>query len=477
MTLGQRPYRFAVKFTDVSGLQIGAPVRFRGMTVGKVAGLRPQPDGVAVTLEIASTQLLIPRNSVVQAARYGLIGEGSIEISPPGPLPQEAVSLSPFPPKCNPKLIICDGDELSGASGSQLVESLTDLGQSLGKLDIDNINESIANVKIAASRIVKLSDEFSLLAKSSRQEIQGLSDTLKAIEQAGNQATQLGNHLDRLIVKNEESVNRSLQDTAKLIHSLNTLIAENRGNTARTVASIARTSEELGTLAAKMQVTVDEVNTTLAIADKEKIVKNIESLLANAAETSANLKQISASLNDPATLLSLQETLNSARATFANAQKITADVDELTGDPAFRKNIRQLINGLSGLLSSGYELQQQVQTAQVLGSVSQQLEYQIDIYQKLAAYQGRQESGGRSQESGGRSQESGVRSQEAGVRRQEAGVRSQESGGRRQEAGVRSQESGVRSQEAGVRRQESGVRGQEAGGRKQEAGVISSPVK
>lgn len=399
VTLGQRPYQFTVKFSDVSGLQIGAPVRFRGMTVGKVTGLRPQSDGVAVILEIASTQLLIPRNSVVQAARYGLIGEGSIEISPPGPLLQEAASLSPHPPKCNPQLIICDGDELSGDSGSQLVESLTELGQSFGKLDIENINGAIANVKIAAARMVKLGDDLSLLAKSSRQEIRGVSGTLKAIERAGNQATQLGSDLDRLILKNEENVSQSIQETATLIETLNALVEENRSNTSRTLASITRTSDELGTLAAKMQVTVGEINTALAIADKEKIVKDVESLLANAAETSANLKQISASLNDPTTLLSLQETLNSARATFANAQKITADVDELTGDPAFRDNLRRVIGGLGNLLSSGYELQQQVQTAQVLGSVSQQLEYQIDVYQKLAIYQTTQKPEGNNQKS------------------------------------------------------------------------------
>jgi len=60
----------------------------------------------------------------------------------------------------------------------------------------------------------------------------------------------------------------------------------------------------------------------------------------------------------------LQQTLDSARVTFQNAQKITSDLDELTGDPAFRENIRQLINGLSGLVSSTQQLQQQVEVAE-----------------------------------------------------------------------------------------------------------------
>ncbi len=48
--------------------------------------------------------------------------------------------------------------------------------------------------------------------------------------------------------------------------------------------------------------------------------------------------------------------LDSARATFANTRKITADLDELTGDPKFRANIRNIVNGLSGLLSNAPEL-------------------------------------------------------------------------------------------------------------------------
>jgi phospholipid/cholesterol/gamma-HCH transport system substrate-binding protein len=55
--------------------------------------------------------------------------------------------------------------------------------------------------------------------------------------------------------------------------------------------------------------------------------------------------------------------------TFQNAQKITSDLDELTGDPAFRDNLRELVNGLSGLVSSTQQLQQQIQVAESLDSV------------------------------------------------------------------------------------------------------------
>ena len=65
----------------------------------------------------------------------------------------------------------------------------------------------------------------------------------------------------------------------------------------------------------------------------------------------------------------LQQTLDSARLTFENTQKITSDLDELTGDPTFRQNLRQLVNGLSGLVSSTQQMQEQVKVAANLESM------------------------------------------------------------------------------------------------------------
>ena len=62
----------------------------------------------------------------------------------------------------------------------------------------------------------------------------------------------------------------------------------------------------------------------------------------------------------------IPDVLKSFYKTFQNAQKITSDLDDLTGDPSFRNNLRNLVNGLSGLVSSTQQLEQQVEVAQFL---------------------------------------------------------------------------------------------------------------
>ena len=97
-----------------------------------------------------------------------------------------------------------------------------------------------------------------------------------------------------------------------------------------------------------------------------ELIKNFETLSANAALASANLRDATKTLTDPKNAVVLQQTLDSARVTFENTQKITSDLDELTGDPKFRTNLRQLVNGLSSLVSSTQQIEQQVQVAQTL---------------------------------------------------------------------------------------------------------------
>jgi phospholipid/cholesterol/gamma-HCH transport system substrate-binding protein len=371
---GQRTYQFIAEFPDVSGLQIGAPVRYRGVTVGKIATMTPGNNGVDVAIEISSSDIILPDKVIIQTNRYGLIGEASIDITPVGSLPGDVQSFNPLGEDCNSQVIICEGDRLTGDPGVQLFENFARFSALYTDPKFFNsILAAAQNTSEAADRIARLSDVISRLSNTLNKEIQGVSDTTDAVTQTADQTSQLIGNINRLVSSNQSNLEKTVTTTSELTTNLNSLIKENRGNLNRTLGSIDETNQELRTLVSSLQTTVNQVNSGLEASDTKKIAQNLNTLVNNAATASENLRQLSQTLNDPANAVSLQRTLDSARATFENAQKITADLDDLTGDPAFRSNLRDLVNGLSTLVSSSERLEQQIQTAQALNLVAQQL--------------------------------------------------------------------------------------------------------
>jgi phospholipid/cholesterol/gamma-HCH transport system substrate-binding protein len=374
---GKKSYNIIVEFEDASGLQPGSRVLYRGVEVGTIQSLQPTSKGVDVTVEIAAIDLRIPRKVEVQTVRYGLIGESIIAISPVGSLSPEAQSMNPMSPDCNDQLILCHNTRLSGKSETQLFSSLGHLSEVYSDPKFfNNINAAAANAALAAGRIVKLSDELIVLSSSTRQNIKRLPTTIDAVNEL---ASQTSNRIGEIT----DEFSLTSRKIRQLATSANELTVENRGNIVTTLKSIQQTSDRLSHLMGNLEFTVAKVNGALETTDTQKLVKNLEILTTNAAEASINLRDISKSLNDPQKMLILQQTLDSARATFENTQKITADLDELTGDPGFRSNVRKLIDGLSGLVSTTQQLQQQVQMAQTLEPITQELQQHLQTAQSL----------------------------------------------------------------------------------------------
>lgn len=353
-TFGKKTYLITVQFDNANGMQEGAIVRYRGLEVGRITSVEPASNGVNIQIEIQSPDLVMPKNVLIEANQGGLVGETSLEITPKAELSQAAIAQSPFAPDCREKgEIICNKDQLKGEIGVSF-DSLLRSTVAFSDLYSDPaffeaLNKLTQNSSNAAAQITKLTQELTLLSKEVRGEVGNFSENADSITNAAISGSQ---QLTQTMVKVNE-----------LTGNLNSLVMENRQALVTTLNSITRTSDQMQQIIVSLDTTLDTVNQGLTATNTDELIGNLKTLTANAATASENLKDISSTLNDPANLTMLQKTLDAARVTFENTQKITSDLDELTGDPEFRKNLIDLVNGMSQLVSSAEQLQQQVQVA------------------------------------------------------------------------------------------------------------------
>ncbi|ARV58711.1 mammalian cell entry protein [Nostocales cyanobacterium HT-58-2] len=359
-------YKAIVEFANAGGMQKGAVVRYRGVKVGTISAIRPGPNNIEVEVEITNSNLIIPSNVKVEANQSGLISESVIDITPQSQLPPGVVVAKPLDRNCNPQIIVCNGSRLKGQIGISLDE-LIRTSTELATVYTDpkfykNVNKAVENTAVAAASVAELTRSLNLLSKSFQQQLNTFSATSTTVQKATNQLSASTTRTLDQFGNTAQEIRLTSNQVNKLVTNLDTLLTSNRSSLVAALNNITETSNQL-------RQTVSSLSPTINRVTQGELIKNLETLSANAAQASTNLREVSNTLNNPNNVLVLQQTLDSARVTFENTQKITSDLDELTGDPAFRENLRQLVNGLSSLVSSTQQMQQQVQVAHTLDSV------------------------------------------------------------------------------------------------------------
>jgi phospholipid/cholesterol/gamma-HCH transport system substrate-binding protein len=376
-------YKVILEFANAGGMQKGATVRYRGVKIGRISKIQPGPNNVDVEVEIAQPELVIPKDVIIEANQVGLISETIIDITPTKSLSEGAVVAKALNKKCDPSIILCDGSRLKGQIGisyDNLIRSSTEAANKISDQKFfNNVNKTLENASLAATGVAVLSRDLQVLSKSAQAQLGSFSTTANTVQRATNQLTasatktadQLGttasdfSNTAKAFGGTAKDLSSTANQAGRLMTNLDNLVTTNRSSLTTALNSISKTSDQLRTTVSSLSPAVNRLT-------QGELLQNLEALSANAAQASANLRDASKSLNDPKNVVVLQQTLDSARVTFENTQKITSDLDELTGDPAFRKNLRQLVNGLSTLVSSTQDMQQQVQVADTLDSLKAQ---------------------------------------------------------------------------------------------------------
>jgi phospholipid/cholesterol/gamma-HCH transport system substrate-binding protein len=170
LAFNKRGYQATVFFSHAGGITPGTKVFYRGAEVGRVlkVDLQPQPEKVAVEIQIFSSEKLIPINSSVEVTQSNMSGETSVEIIPLEIIPSKTIA-KPLDPNCNSQLIICHGSRLPGQEPMDMAEIIRSF-ESMS--DFFNDPEAIPRVKaITQKTATSLEDLTDVLKKINQSEI------------------------------------------------------------------------------------------------------------------------------------------------------------------------------------------------------------------------------------------------------------------------------------------------------------------
>lgn len=389
-----RSYRATFLFPNVGGMVVGTKVGYRGVRVGQVTRITPEPEGVAVDVEIMPADQLIPSNSVIEAVQSGLVGETTIDITPLQSLQVAAIKAKPLSPNCDPALIICDGSRLQGQAAlnvNTLIRSLLRIANTFSDPELVAAFRSfVQRTSTTLGKVNQFSGEATTLIQdvkktgtvqelnrgmNSLPQVSGgineLSGNLRGVGNLSSEATAVLRNLQQNGgLQNLDSTLAQARETLRVVgetaQELRTFLAANQNRIETTLDSIKNTSDRLRTTMVRLDPLLDKV-------EKTQIVENLDTISANAAKLSQNLADLSVYLGDPQTIVLIQQLLDSARAAFENVNKVTSDLDQITGDPELRRELIQLIRGLNNLVSSSEQLQKDVAYGQALTQMAAEI--------------------------------------------------------------------------------------------------------
>ena len=274
--------QFGATFTDISGLNKGADVRFGGVRVGRVTAIAPDAEDrsrIRVTVEVKG-DIPVNEGSVASIDQVTTTAEKHLEITTGGadqPLHES-------------------GDTLSSSPSHGLLD-LPDLEGVVVRLDtlLDGLNILIGvnQTGDTAADVIDLKEIFVSLKATLDESAQVARDVSAVI---GENRAGLGEIVKRLSALEEAAT--------ELMAQLNAVIAENRGPLHESVGNLqqmtAEMSERVSELGASLQATLTYLqdlggNSSDMLDDQRP---TIEEILVNLQETTRNLREFSRTLAD-----------------------------------------------------------------------------------------------------------------------------------------------------------------------------------
>jgi len=276
--------RYFVSFSDISGLNVGADVRFGGVKAGKVVAVQPDPGDrsqIRITAEVRG-DVPVNEGSVASIRQVTLTAEKHLEIS-------------------------------TGDVAAPLLESETELRSRAGDggfIDMPELEGVTTRLERLLDGVIELVG-VEEVRQTGGGEVVNLTQLTAALKDTLEESTGTVRGVNSVIHDNRQAIEQVLERlvdleeaATDLMAELDAVVAENREPLRATMGNIERLTDQatgrLEQLATSLEVTLQHLEDTGGNAsdllDEQRPA--IEEILVNLQEATRNLKELSRVLSE-----------------------------------------------------------------------------------------------------------------------------------------------------------------------------------
>ena len=203
-------YLFA-EFNNASGLSKKSPVTYRGILVGSIEDIIFTNESIKAKIVLNNPDIILPKPAFARVVTNSFLG-GDVQVALE--TSEKTIPKNTFKStseKCNSKLIICQGDTITGKQLSSLSNITNRINQLLKESNQENLIENVVNSIDQFDRTQENLDELIYLSK---QEILRVKPLIKEVTIAAG-------HLNNILSSiNDEETLKDIKLTINAAESI-----------------------------------------------------------------------------------------------------------------------------------------------------------------------------------------------------------------------------------------------------------------
>ena len=143
--LSSKNWFLFAEFNNASGLSKKSPVTYRGILVGSIEDILFTNESIKAKIVLNNQDIILPRPTFARVVTNSFLG-GDVQVAletSGKTIPKNTVKATSE--KCNSKLIVCQGDTITGKQLSSLSNITNRLNQILKESNQENLIENVVN--------------------------------------------------------------------------------------------------------------------------------------------------------------------------------------------------------------------------------------------------------------------------------------------------------------------------------------------